>query len=373
MTILKKKTVSACFASVLSVLLFAVAMKCLCEPLFEDALPGLVLSFPKDHGKHPQFQTEWWYFTGNLRSEKSRAWGFQLTFFRRGLVREPQAGKSTWKVRDVYPAHFALTDVQNRKFFHAELLSREGPGLADAASERLSVRVKDWSAEQTGDEIRIKARQDNHAIDLSLLPLKPVVLHGRSGFSQKGENERQASYYYSFTRLKAEGTVTFSGVTHNVSGLAWMDHEFGSSVLSEDQAGWDWFSLQFDDNTELMVFRLRKNDGAFEEPVGTLVERNGRGVFLKGREIRVSSVGTWTSPHTNAVYPARWTIEIPDRGINLKISPLVEDQELHSGRSTGIVYWEGVVSAEGTMGGKTVQGRGYVELTGYAHSMAGRL
>jgi len=341
--------------------------------VFEDAAPGRTPAFPRDHGKHPDFQTEWWYFSGNLQSAGNRRWGFQLTFFRRSLVKTPTRKNSSWAVRDLYPAHFALSDVKNRAFFHCELIAREGPGLAEAATDRLRVRLKDWIAEQQGEEIRLKARQGGYSIDLTLLPLKPPALHGRSGYSRKGDNARQASYYYSFTRLKARGSVTFKGSTRPVTGQAWMDHEFGSGILTKDQAGWDWFSVQLDDGTELMAFHLRRKDGTFEQPFGTFVKKDGRTVNLSGRDVKISPAGTWTSPHTGATYPCRWTIDVPGERIKLEIVPLLEDQELSSGKSTGVIYWEGAVKALGTREDRKVQGRGYVELTGYAHPMAGRL
>ncbi len=339
---------------------------------FKDARRGRIFDFPRDHGKHPEFQTEWWYFTGNVASD-DRQWGFQLTFFRRSMMKERAKRESAWAVKDLYPAHFALTDIKGKRFYHAELLSREGPGLAQADSAGLNVRIKDWSAEQQGNDIRIRACQDAYALDLRLKPVKPVVLHGDRGYSRKGDADRQASYYYSFTRLEAIGTITFNGTSHKVEGLAWMDHEFGSSILLEDQAGWDWFSLQLNDGSEIMAFRLRKRDGSYERPFGTLVPDRGHPVDLEGRRITISVKKTWTSRRTQAVYPSGWTIEIPSQNIRLTVSPLFQDQELVAARSTGITYWEGAVEVHGSHNGSPVQGKGYVELTGYAHTMAGRL
>ncbi len=340
---------------------------------FEQAMPGRDPAFPMDHGKHRSFQTEWWYFTGNVESPEGREFGFQLTFFRRSLTERRSKDGSAWSVRDVYPAHFALVDVKTGRFFHTELISREGPGLAEAAPDRLFVRVKDWQAEQSEAQIHLKARKDGYAVDLVLDALKPVALHGLSGFSRKGDNHSQASYYYSFTRLEVGGSLTFDGVAFPIKGLAWMDHEFGSSILRQDQAGWDWFSLQLDDGSELMLFHLRKKDGKYEQAFGTLVEMDGRTIDLHGEKILISATGTWTSPVTKAVYPSGWSVKIPGKGMSLMITTPVNNQELSASRSTGIVYWEGTVRANGTRDGKPVSGKGYVELTGYAHSMAGRL
>ncbi|MBI4961903.1 MAG: carotenoid 1,2-hydratase [Desulfomonile tiedjei] len=342
------------------------------ESSFKDAAPGRAFAFPKDHGKHPEFQTEWWYFTGNLRSDKQE-YGFQLTFFRRSLVKESVRKGSSWSVRDVYPAHFALTDVKNRRFFQTDLISREGPGLAGASTEDLHVHVRNWEARRDGGKIRITAKEREYALDLELVPEKPVTLHGNAGYSPKGGAENQASYYYSLTRLEARGHLIFQGIKHHVTGLAWMDHEFGSSILLKDQVGWDWFSLQLDDGTDLMVFRLRRKDGTFDPPFGSFVRADRGSSDLADRGISIEAKSTWTSPRTGASYPSGWTIEVPSERLNLDVSPLVEDQELVTGRSTGIAYWEGAVEVHGSRDGKRIRGKGYVELTGYAHSMAGRL
>jgi predicted secreted hydrolase len=354
-------------------LAFCAAVVLASEVPFADTSQRRVLSFPKDHGTHPDFQTEWWYFTGNLESEGDHRWGFQLTFFRRAFVREPTRKLSAWAVRDLYPAHFAITDVSSQNFFHTELLTRKGPGLAHAATDDLDVRVRDWTAKREGEEIQITAHEQDYALTLRLVPVKPPVLHGDAGYSRKGDSTDQASYYYSFTRLKAEGTLTFKGVSHRVTGLTWMDHEFGSSILRNDQSGWDWFSLQLDDGTEVMVFHLRKKDNTFERPFGTFVPEEGPAVDLAEERIAILPKGSWTSPTSKAVYPAGWTVEIPGRNIRLQVTPAYEAQELTSGSSTGVIYWEGAVNAEGFRNGKKVKGRGYAELTGYAHSMEGHL
>jgi len=363
--------VAALFSSVLFVML-SLLWPSEAASQFSQAVPGRLFAFPKDHGKHPDFLTEWWYFTGNLESKTGR-WGFQLTFFRRSLVKVPPTRRSQWTVRDLYPAHFALTDISNRRFFHTELISREGPGLASAARDDLHVRVRDWSAARQGEQIRINVRERDYSLNLKLVSGKPPVLHGHGGYSRKSDSEGQASYYYSLTRLLASGTVTFQGVSHDVTGSAWMDHEFGSSILHQDQVGWDWFSLQLDDGSEFMVFRLRKKDGSFERPFGTFVPPEGPPVYLYDQPVEFRATGTWTSPHTGAVYPSGWSIVAAGLNLNVKISPALQDQELASGASTSIIYWEGSVEAEGSRDGKPVTGRGYVELTGYAHSLGGRL
>jgi predicted secreted hydrolase len=329
--------------------------------------------FPRDHGKHGEFQTEWWYFTGNLRSDHDRDWGFQLTFFRRAIGAQPVRKGSEWAVRDVWPAHFALVDIKNGEFFHTELITREGPGLAEAASDGLKARVKNWKAEEQNGAIRLNAEHNGYALDLTLAPAKPVVLHGDAGYSRKGDSEQQASYYYSFTRLTTEGAITFNNTVYQVKGLSWMDHEFGSGILEDGQSGWDWFSLQLDDGADIMVFNMRKKDGSPEKPLGTVVGPDGIKTDLSAGRVLISSLGAWTSPRSGAVYPSGWRLEIPGEAIDLEIAPAVLDQELSAEKSTGVIYWEGAVTVKGARRGKPVQGRGYVELTGYANSMAGKL
>jgi len=330
------------------------------------------MSFPRDHGKHPDFQTEWWYFTGNLAG-RGQEFGFQLTFFRRGLFSERVSLESDWSVRDLYPAHLAVTDKTGKRFFHYETMSREGPNLAGASERDLDVHVKDWSARRTDEGIVLSARAEGVGLALTLKPAKPMVLHGNNGYSRKGDAEDQASHYYSFTRLSARGVLAIGDESYPVEGLAWMDHEFGSSILSEDQVGWDWFSLQLDDGSEVMAFHLRRKDGTVERPFGSLVSQDGTVQYLTGDQISIVPNRIWKSPKTGALYPAGWTIRLKDSNTRLEVVPAMQDQELSGARSTQIVYWEGAVDIEGSHEGAPVRGSGYAELTGYAHSMGGRL
>jgi predicted secreted hydrolase len=340
---------------------------------FAKAVPGRTLTFPQDHGKHPDFQTEWWYFTGNLVSSEGRRWGFQLTFFRRTMFVDTRQRQSRWAVRDVYPAHFAISDLTNNEYFHTEIISREGPDLAVAAPDKLHVRVKGWSAEGQDEKIQLKVLEAGYGINVTLVPVKPPVLHGQGGYSRKAAGEGQASHYYSFTRMAATGSILFRGTAYKVEGLAWMDHEFGSGLLQSDQVGWDWFSLQLDDGTELMIFYLRKKDGTREPVFGTFVEKDGQSQDLQGREIVVTSTGTWPSPHTRATYPSGWRIRIPHLDLSLNVDPALKDQEFSGEQTTDVAYWEGAVTIRGTRAGKAIGGRGYTELTGYAKPMSGQL
>jgi len=224
-----------------------------------------------------------------------------------------------------------------------------------------------------GGAITLRAVDGPYEIDLSLTPEKPIILHGDNGFSVKGNDPDQASYYYSFTRLKAEGALVFNGARFEVTGNMWMDHEFGSSILNKDQIGWDWFSLQFDNGTELMAFYLRRTDGTHEKPFATFVDQSGKPNYLSGSSLNIKARGSWVSPRTKAKYPNEWIIEIPEKKLRVAVFPAVKDQELSNMKSTQTSYWEGAVVAKGIVDGNPVQGTGYVELTGYSKSMGGQL
>lgn len=329
-------------------------------------------SFPRDHGAHTDFRTEWWYFTGNLRDAAGARYGYQLTFFRQGVNRAPPHPENPWSLRDAHLAHFALTEVEGPRFRHAERLNRAGPGLAGAAEGRMEVWNLDWSAAMEGDTIRLRARTPGMGLELELVPRKPVVLHGQGGLSRKGPAPGQASYYASLTDLASTGRLVLSpgGEPVAVTGTSWFDQEFGSNQLSEDQAGWDWFSLHLSDGRDLMVYLLRRRDGSIEPASsGTLVEPGGAARHLPLGDIGVEVLGRWRSPRSGASYPSRWRLRAP--GVELVAAPLIPDQELDTRESTGVVYWEGAVAGEGTSGGRPVTCEGYVELTGYAGELGG--
>jgi predicted secreted hydrolase len=328
--------------------------------------------FPRDHGAHPEYRTEWWYFTGNLEDQKGNLYGYQLTFFRHGARQKAARPSNPWSVRDIYLAHFALTDVSNENFWHGEKVSRTGPGLAGAGTETLQTWLLDWSAQSQDGAIRLKAREKGREIDLLMRPQKPVVLHGKDGLSLKGPGEGQASYYYSLTDLKTLGRLrTYSdSKAVEVKGVSWFDHEFGSNQLAPNQEGWDWFSLHLTDGRELMVYILRLKDGTTEPASsGTLVEPDGKARHLSLEDISVEVVDHWQSPRSGGIYPSRWRLIVKDGSLDLTLSPSLADQELITGSSTGVTYWEGAVSGKGTSAGRKVQCKGYVELTGYAGAL----
>jgi predicted secreted hydrolase len=338
---------------------------------FRAAESGYQYRFPDDHGAHERFRTEWWYYTGHLRAADGRMFGFQLTFFRRGVPpSDVKTQPSEWSITNLYLGHFAVTDLKKGRFLTAEKISRAGLGKAGADQGRLHVWIDRWSAaDETESGLRqhLQAATDQFAIELTLNPEKPPVIHGREGVSRKGAALGQSSHYYSFTRLATEGRVRLGTEWFIVSGMSWMDHEFGSADLGTDIVGWDWFSLQLNDRTELMWYQLRRADGS-PDPAssGTLVLRDGESRLLTDSDLTVQALSYWTSPHSGARYPQSWRIESPAIGLELDVKALLPDQELQTPHSTHITYWEGAVAATGIAAGALVSGQGYVELTGYA-------
>jgi predicted secreted hydrolase len=330
------------------------------------------LTFPETRGPHPDYQTEWWYYTGNLETAEGRRFGYQLTFFRRALAppAERLPRESAWGADQVYMAHFALTDVAGGQHQGFERFSRAAGGLAGAQTSPYRVWLEDWSVEETeGGSVRMRARQDGVGLDLVLSDEKGPILHGDRGYSQKGPDPGNASFYFSLTRLITSGTVRVGGEVFQVFGLSWMDQEFSTSGLAPGQVGWDWFSIQLDDGSELMVFQLRREDGS-RDPFssGTFVAADGSTRHLAQVDFEISVEETWRSRATGATYPARWTLSVPTAGLRLEIEPHLADQEL----SLSYAYWEGAVQVQGERSGQAVAGNGYVEMTGYAGSMRGQ-
>ncbi|MDH5741054.1 MAG: carotenoid 1,2-hydratase [Nitrospira sp.] len=344
------------------------------SPTFQSATAGYRYNFPKDHGSHPIYRTEWWYYTGHLQSKTGRSFGFELTFFRRGVSPEDiKTLPSKWSINHIYLAHFAVTDITGKRFHFSEKLSREALGKAGADESRLHVWIDDWRAEASADPSSshtLVARDQTHALALTLEPAKPPVAHGSDGISRKGGEKGQASHYYSFTRLKTTGSLTIDGEQFEVSGISWMDHEFGSSELGTDQVGWDWFSIQLEDHTELMLYQMRRKDGSPDlASSGTIVWTDGRTRHLEVTEFQIESTATWTSPESKATYPSRWRLRLPSLDLVVEVTPLLADQELRTSRSTLVTYWEGAVAVTGTKQGKPVKGQGYVELAGYVEPL----
>jgi predicted secreted hydrolase len=340
--------------------------------------------FPEDHGAHLAYKTEWWYFTGNLAGPAGEKYGYELTFFRNGVRTAPSAPANPWSVRDLFLAHFTLTDVAAGAFRAEDVLSRSGPGLAGARAENLDVWIGDWSARMKDGTISLRARRQGLELALELTPRKPVVLHGRGGLSRKGPAEGQASYYSSLTDLETKGIISFGGGDGRraVSGRSWFDHEFGSGLLAEDQIGWDWFGLHLSDGRDLMIYLLRRKDGSIEgASAGTLVAPDGSARPLALRtdrkrgddqiEFSVTALDRWRSPRSGGTYPSRWRITIPSEEIDLLVAPLAAAQELLPVTLPNLIYWEGAVAGTGTVRGRPAFCEGYAELTGYAGSLRG--
>ncbi|HRJ08586.1 MAG TPA: lipocalin-like domain-containing protein, partial [Prosthecobacter sp.] len=332
-------------------------------PPWQPAQPGYRYEFPRDHAQHPRHKIEWWYFTGNLDTREGRRFGYQLTFFRIGAVAQP-AVQSPWALRDVWMAHLAVTDAQGRAYHHADRLNRTGPGLAGSTQER--VWNEDWQCLFEPGGMRLRAAEGAFGLELELEKAKPPVFHGRDGISQKGPTPGNASHYYSFTRLPTRGTVTMDGARHEVAGLSWMDHEFGSSFLEKGTTGWDWFSAQLDDGSELMLFQLRgENGGATTGSAGTFIHPDGSAEALAADDLRLTPGQMWRSP-AGARYPTGWSLEVPRLGLRLESYAVLPQQEFQAAATPGLGYWEGAVDYRGTRAGKAVRGRGYLEMTGYS-------
>jgi len=332
------------------------------------------LEFPKDHGVHPGYRTEWWYYTGNLHSETGDQYGFQLTFFRTQISPPGDDKKwppkpSAWRTRQVYLAHAAVSDIAGKRHLRAEDVSRAALGMAgvNQAGHHIKVFLKNWSAQIEADLHLLKVNTADFSYELNFKPAKPAVLHGDRGYSLKGSTPERASCYYSCTRLEGQGSITLGGNTVAVSGSAWMDHEFSTAPLEPGLTGWDWFSLQFSDQTEIMIFLLRKEDGTLHPASsGTFVDPAGRARHLTESDFKVEVLDTWKSRQSKASYPSRWRIKIAALSINVMISSNLSDQEMRTLGNTSVAYWEGSVSIKGTKNRHPVDGEGYVELTGYA-------
>lgn len=347
------------------------AMSAPSDAAYARAVEPRAFTFPRDHGPHPEYRTEWWYYTGNLTDTTGASHGYQLTFFRTALTPTMAARTSTLAADQIFMAHFALTDGARQEHESFDRYSRGAGGLAGAQGEPdFRVWLEDWSAvEIAPDVVQLRARAEGAqgpvALDLTLRETRPPVLNGQQGLHQKGPEPGNASYYYSLVNLDTTGVITSAGRTIPVTGLSWMDHEFGTSALSGSAVGWDWFSLQFDNGAVLMLYEIRTSDGSAPPDIeASLVWPDGRHQTLTHDDFTLEPSGAWTSPTTGITYPSGWRIRIPTVAADLAVTPLIPDQEMN----VSFVYWEGAVDAAGTLGGEPVTARGYVELTGYGET-----
>ncbi len=354
---------------------------------FARALKPRPFQFPEDHGPHPDFRTEWWYVTGNLSDPDGNPYGFQFTIFRSAL-RPPGAehevpsrgASSAWRADQVYMGHLALTDGKNEAFHAFERFSRGAGGLAGATAQPFRVWLEDWEMAGPSEPdvdifpLHLRASERDVGISLTLNPAKPLVLQGDAGLSQKGPEPGNASFYYSFSRLEANGEIDLGEQTARLAGWAWMDREWSTSALSSRQVGWDWFALQLDDGSDLMYYQLRLKDGS-ADPLskGILVGREGESLALKSSEIELDVSDRWKSPLDGSEYPSGWRLAVPSEDLVLDLTPVLSNQELN----LSVRYWEGAVRVVGTLRGRSIRGKGYVELTGYtdqrARSRSGRM
>ncbi|MFT5366624.1 MAG: putative secreted hydrolase [Candidatus Latescibacterota bacterium] len=335
------------------------------------AVPDYGWSFPQDHWARSGYKTEWWYFTGHLKSESGRAFGYQFTFFRVGLLSNKPDLDSGWAANNLIMGHAAIGDLETGQHYFSEVLYRETPLLGGfgtypdtlLAWSRGPVGTKDkWSLKWNGDGFDFNAVdvKKEMRFELRTHPKKPLIFQGPNGYSKKGAGESAASQYYSFTRLATEGSVIVGGERFEVTGESWMDKEFGSNQLDKNQVGWDWFSLQMDDGREMMLYVLRDKTQGVDYARGTVVSVEGKVHYLGREAFEIEVTDHWTSPKTQAIYPAGWVVEVD--GEMLTIQPEMNNQENHAKLVGSLFYWEGAVRV--LREGKKV-GQGYVELTGY--------
>jgi len=343
---------------------------------WKQAQPDYAWSFPRDHWTHPGYKTEWWYFTGHLRGDDGRRFGYQFTFFRVGVLPTAPDTDSAWAARDLIMGHAAISDLDGNDHRFSEVICRAVPLLGGfgawpdpliAWSKSPAGTPGEWRLFWNGDAFDFDMRDDARAMSFSLStrPDKPLVFQGPNGFSRKTQSGKGASLYYSFTRLRTSGQLRLDGRTWQVSGESWMDKEFFTSVLESQQIGWDWFSLQLDDRREVMLFLLRREDGTTDFAAGTVVHPDGSTTYLDGNTFTITSQARWQSPHTEGVYPSRWRLSIPQEQLDLELVAEMADQENRSRLIGTLHYWEGAVRL---LQNGLLVGKGYVELTGYGTS-----
>jgi predicted secreted hydrolase len=328
-------------------------------PAYPAVVPGAAFQFPKDHGAHPEFRTEWWYITGWLEPEEGPALGFQVTFFRTRPSID-QDNPSAFAAKQILFAHAAISDPAENRLLHDQRAARAGFGLAEAATSDMDVVIGDWSLKRTPDDRMVtKVAGDQFALDLAFRSTQPIMPQGANGFSRKGPRPEQASHYYSIPHLEVSGSVTRSNRIVQVKGTAWLDREWSSAYLDPRAVGWDWVGFNFDDGGALMAFQIRGEDGAALWAGGTYRDGQGGAVTFAPDDVRFTTERTWRSERTGAEYPVErgLTVRLPGGERTWRVKPLFDDQELDSRAGGGPVYWEGAAQIEG--------GRGYLELTGY--------
>lgn len=332
---------------------------------FERANALRRFKFPDDHFPHRRFRSEWWYFTGNLTGSNKKDYGFDLTIFRFGLKPTDSPDPSPFKRSQIFLAHFALADVQREQYFSDEKFSREISGVTGVDNNPFSINVENWSITQTDAEKEywmLKAHNGEFGMNLALKAIRPIVLQGQQGLSQKSSTPGNASYYYSIPKLTVDGNIVIAGQDISVNGAAWFDREWSTSVLERGQIGWDWFGLHIADDMELMFYQIRQANGTYaRESHGVLLLDNGEHQIKLGSEVKLTPLAYWTSKNTRARYPVKWRLEAPQQSLDIVIAAKFNDQQWDG----AFVYWEGSVTTSGTYQGRRINGEGFLEMTGY--------
>ncbi|MGI9286557.1 MAG: lipocalin-like domain-containing protein [Pseudomonadales bacterium] len=335
---------------------------------FRKAFHPRTLRFPRDHGIHPDYKNEWWYFTGNVQSNAGREFGFQFTLFRSALTPETKESDSAWSSPQIFLAHVALSDIESGELLHSERFSRGALGLAGVQHAPFRIWLNDWQVSSLAPicskcfDNALSVKTDKFSLHLRLSNAKKRVLQGNEGHSAKSATPGNASYYYSYTRLKAQGEISLADKHIKVSGESWFDHEWSTSALETDQAGWDWFSLQLSNQSEMMLYRVRhKHDQTKNHLRGSLIAADGKVRQLGQGDFQIRATSTWTSPISGVRYPSSWELRVPSVRARLTVRPKMPDQEMR----LSFRYWEGAVNVSGGMAGMPVSGNGYAELAGY--------
>lgn len=346
------------------------SFSCAKKVQYQIADAQIPLTVPRDLYAHADFQTEWWYYTGNLKADDGKLFGFELVFFKRRTDSDLIVGfPARFYSNPAHMAHFAVTDISNRKFVYSDRRERDQKtcrtGKAGAHENMLWVWNRDWYVREANGKYHLYAKMAGYELSLILTPKKPPVLHGERGFFQKADGSH-ATYYVAFTRLEAKGTLVVGSQPHRVEGLAWHDHEFGTHQLSKQEAGWDWFSIQLDDEQEIMVYLLRNIDGSYDPySRAVLIKVDGSKEEALLSEIKFEQKSFWESDKTEARYPVSWRIKVPRWNLEVDVEPYVEACELLTPKSTMTAYWEGPIKINGHLGNKNIFGQGYLEMCGY--------
>lgn len=328
---------------------------------WKQAVSGRSWKFPADHADHPDFQSEWWYFTGILESDEGKRFGYQFTVFRRGMGKVSGSAGSKWVADQLYMGHLAISDIDGKKHISREKMGRNALEMAGVSTKPVRIWLENWKMEAgnaNGDffPLNISAHSSGISLDLQLEE-GMFVLHGDNGFSPKGENS--ASYYYSYVQIPTSGSLKIGEQSYSVKGKSWFDHEFFSNALDKDQKGWDWFSLQNEDGSALMLFRVRSDKESFLS--GTFIDSSEKTHALSAGDIFLESV-RYEKVASGNRYPLKWKVRVPSQSLDFMVEPFFPNQEM----KTGISYWEGAVHAEGSLRNKPMKAVGYLEMTGYA-------